>query len=154
MDDAAMADGIRMPKMPLAINSPAGWWSRVGASAVDSVIIYGGLFVAIALAGVVSNAALIVALIVGLLGVVLYAPLMLAFSGGQTLGKRAVGIRVELSDGGSIDLGRALAREVLIKALLFGVVPFVGFLNLLWPLWNSDNRALHDLMCGSRVVDA
>ena len=51
MDDAAMADGIRISKTPSATDSPAGWWSRVGASAVDSVIMYGGLFVAILLLG-------------------------------------------------------------------------------------------------------
>jgi uncharacterized RDD family membrane protein YckC len=154
VDDAAMADGIGISGTPSATGSPAGWWSRVGAAAVDSVIMYGGLFVALAFAGVVSNAVLIVALIVGLMGVVLYAPLMLAFCGGQTLGKRAVGIRVELGDGGSIGLGLALGREVLIKALVFGVIPFIGFLNVLWPLWDGENRALHDLICGSRVVNA
>jgi uncharacterized RDD family membrane protein YckC len=87
-------------------------------------------------------------------GLFLYAPLMLAFGGGQTLGKRAVGIRVELADGRPIGLGRALARELLVKALLFGVIPFVGFIDVLWPLWDGDNRALHDIVCGSRVVDA
>ena len=149
-----MADSIRMLETPSATYSPAGWWSRVGASLLDSVVMYGGLFVAIALAGVVSNTVLVVALIVSLVGLLLYAPLMLAFGGGQTLGKRAVGIRVKLDDGRPIGLGRALVRELLVKSLLFGVIPFVGFVNVLWPLWDGDNRALHDIMCGSRVVDA
>ena len=47
----------------------------------------------------------------------------------------------------------------MIKYLLFGVVG--GFflaiptlLDYLWPLWDEQNRALHDMLASSRVVQA
>ena len=52
---------------------------------------------------------------------------------------------------------RRLLREVVIKQLLFG---FVGgfflsiptILDYLWPLWDDENRALHDMIAASRVI--
>ena len=42
---------------------------------------------------------------------------------GTTIGKRAVGLRVESSSGGRPSVGRALVRESFV---LFGAIPFVG----------------------------
>jgi hypothetical protein len=51
----------------------------------------------------------------------------------------------------------AMLREVGVKALLFGIAGSVtaGLANLadvLWPLWDDENRALHDFVVNSRVV--
>jgi uncharacterized RDD family membrane protein YckC len=153
MDDAVGAGGFRTFDVSARPFAPAGWWSRVAAGALDFVVVYGGASVAIAVAGVASNTLLAAVLVAVLVGVVLYAPLMLALADGRTLGKRAVGIRVECADGEAIGLGRALVRELVAKTLLLAVVPFLGILDVLWPLVQSDNRALHDLMCGTRVVE-
>ena len=54
--------------------------------------------------------------------------------------------------------GKAFAREVLVKDILFeghrrasrsGSSTLV---NYLWPLWDEHNEALHDKMCDTRVV--
>ncbi|MDH4146145.1 MAG: RDD family protein, partial [Acidimicrobiia bacterium] len=72
---------------------------------------------------------------------------------GQTLGKMAMGIRVaDKNTGESIGIGRALGRYLVglvLSALCF--VPYV--LNVLWPLWDSNNQALHDKAIGSVVLD-
>jgi uncharacterized RDD family membrane protein YckC len=34
------------------------------------------------------------------------------------------------------------------------VIPFFGIVNVLWPLWQAENRAGHDLICGTGVVYA
>jgi uncharacterized RDD family membrane protein YckC len=51
----------------------------------------------------------------------------------------------------------AMLREVVIKALLFGFVSSFTFgiaslLDVLWPLWDEENRALHDLIVNTRVI--
>ncbi len=55
----------------------------------------------------------------------IYAPLLMARTNGQTLGRMAVGIRVVRNNGGPMTFGFAMLREVAVKALLFGVVELV-----------------------------
>jgi uncharacterized RDD family membrane protein YckC len=59
--------------------------------------------------------------------------------------------------GGPMTFGFAMLREVAVKALLFGIVSSMTFglatlLDVLWPLWDEENRALHDLIVDTRVV--
>ena len=91
-----------------------------------------------------------------------YRPMMMARSGnrnGQTLGRQAAGVRVVRTDGKPIGYRRALVREGLVQTLLF-VVPSYLFLwiplalDLLWPLWDPEGRAVHDHLAGTRVVRA
>jgi uncharacterized RDD family membrane protein YckC len=88
----------------------------------------------------------------------LYAPFMMARTDGQTLGKRAMRIRVVRVSGEPMTFGWAMLREVAVKWLLFGVVGssttfgLAWLADVLWPLWDDENRALHDLIAGTRVV--
>ena len=94
------------------------------------------------------------------LAVLFYAPLLMARDGernGQTLGKQIVSIRVTRDNGQPFDLGSAMVREVVVKSLLFGVVGsfFAGIPTLvdyLWPLWDDQNRALHDMVVSTHVM--
>jgi uncharacterized RDD family membrane protein YckC len=96
--------------------------------------------------------------------VALYGPLLTGRHGernGQTLGKQALGIRVARPDGAPIGRGRAFAREFGCKGLLYAcgwAVPPFGFIALavayLMVLPDPRNRALHDLICGTRVLRA
>ena len=52
--------------------------------------------------------------------------------------------------------GFAVLREVVIKGLLFGIVGSITggiapLLDVLWPLWDEENRALHDFVVDTRV---
>lgn len=132
-----------------ARTQPAGWWPRVGATLIDGVIM--ALIwvpVAVLLGASLSGDDTSPGLLVAYAAAWLYAPLMLAFNGGRTLGKQALGIRVMNYDGQPIGLGRALARELPVKAIV-GIIPLI---DLLWPLWQRENRALHDLVAGTWVV--
>jgi uncharacterized RDD family membrane protein YckC len=152
----------------------AGWWSRVGATVIDGIIIgvgalvvtliFGSLF-SIGFADGDTSDAGIVAAIVGLLFMflaiaivaLLYAPLMMAQTNGKTLGRMAVGIRVVRADGQPMTFGWAMLREVAVKALLFGIAGSFTFglanlLDVLWPLWDDENRALHDFVVDTRTV--
>ena len=81
----------------------------------------------------------------------LYGALCHRYRHGQTLGKRALGISVRDVSGGPISLGQALGRAYLRSVLfVFLYVPWI--LDSLWPLWQSDNRSLHDLAASTVVV--
>ena len=82
----------------------------------------------------------------------LYAPVMMARTNGQTLGRMAVGIRVVRANGEPMTFGCAMLREVAVKCaavrrrrelVTFGLATL---LDVLWPLWDEENRALHDFV--------
>jgi uncharacterized RDD family membrane protein YckC len=92
----------------------------------------------------------------------LYAPLTMGRQGehnGKTWGKQIVGIRVVRVGGEPVGFGYAMLREVVVEGLLFGWVgsffmAIPTLLDWLWPLWDEENRALHDMMVDSRVIRA
>jgi uncharacterized RDD family membrane protein YckC len=150
----------------------AGWWSRVGAHLIDWLIICAGALVLFVIFGAVfsvgfaaGNGAGIATLIVGLIlwvvsisiVALIYAPALMARTNGKTLGRMATNIRVVRTSGEPITFGFAMLREVAVKALLFGLAGSftVGLANLadyLWPLWDEENRALHDFIVQTRTV--
>src|SRR4051794_4626344 len=118
----------------------AGWWSRVGATLIDAIIVGVGAILITLLFGAVfsigfaaSDEAGAVSLVVGLMlavlaftiGSLLYAPVMMARTNGRTLGRMALGIRVVRANGQPVTFWFAMLREVLIKSLLFGVASSV-----------------------------
>jgi uncharacterized RDD family membrane protein YckC len=154
--------------------SLAPWSRRVVAAMLDAVVVY-GLSSLVLLAGGwhplwrtahhVTGADLAARVAVSVVfGVVYYAPLM-TLTNGQTLGKMAARIRVVRTDGQPMTFRRAVWREAVVKIGLFGAVglaPVVGAAvslaadvsDSLWPLWDRENRALHDMLAGTRVHTA
>ena len=134
----------------------AGWWYRVAAALLD------GLIVGIPATAVVLAIDPAIGVLIWLTATLTYYPLLMMRQGagnGQTFGKQIVGIRVVRESGEPYTYGPAALREFVIKYLLFGVVG--GFflaiptlLDYLWPLWDEQNRALHDMLASSRVVQA
>jgi uncharacterized RDD family membrane protein YckC len=160
---------------PVRLTGPqvlAGWWSRVGAQLIDGLIIgIGGTLLVIAITapfsiGFFANDGVgIVSVVIGLLLAVLcvsivallYAPALMARTNGQTLGRMATGIRVVRANGVPIDFGFAMLREVAVKTLLFGVLGaltggLAQLIDVLWPLWDEENRALHDFVVDTRTI--
>jgi uncharacterized RDD family membrane protein YckC len=150
----------------------AGWWRRVGAALIDGLVI--GVFAGVLLAALIAglNASLddsvsvgvgvflavLVCVACAVAAAVVYATWMSARTNGRTLGRMATGIRVVRADGARMDFRRAFLREAVIKWGLFyglggvltlGIVPLI---DVLWPLWDEQNRALHDLLGRTRVV--
>src|SRR5918994_1366074 len=150
----------------------AGWWSRVGAQLIDGVIVgIGGVVLLIAITAPFSIGFFadedvgVVSIIVGLLFAtlcvsivaLLYAPAMMARTNGQTLGRMVTGIRVVRAKGEPMTFGFAMLREVAVKALLFGIAGSITFglanlADVLWPLWDEENRALHDFIVDTRSI--
>jgi len=145
----------------------ASWGSRVGATLIDWLILIVPIAVLITLVVIVAFSSDVGAIAVGvfsgvayLVAVFLYAPVLMAREGagnGQTWGKQIVGIRAVRDGGQPFDFGSALLREFVIKGLLFGTVGgwFFGIptlLDYLWPLWDDENRCLHDMVAKTHVV--
>jgi uncharacterized RDD family membrane protein YckC len=147
----------------------ASWGSRVGATIIDWLVL-------------LIPAAILSALLIGgfdedstaweLIGfsilsftlwsaiVLLYAPLLMIRGGernGQTLGKQVVGITVVRDTGEPFGFWYAVLREVVVKNLLVGIassiIPLIPWLlDNLWPLWDNENRALHDMVVKTHVI--
>jgi uncharacterized RDD family membrane protein YckC len=153
--------------MPLA-----SWGSRVGATLIDWLVllipaaILGFLILGAAFDEDSSTWAVVGGFVlyslVWSVVVLLYAPLLMMRQGehnGQTLGKQAIGIRVVRDTGEPMGFGWAALREVVVKGLLVGVassiIPVIPWLlNVCWPLWDDENRALHDMVVSTHVVKA
>ena len=138
----------------------AGFWSRVGAALIDGLLL--GIPFAILAAMVVDSPDLNVTVSYGyrsdapawlnllstLVGVTYYA----WFEGGptgQTIGKRALGIRVVDAATGQppIGYGRGIGRYFarIISAIPCG-------LGYLWMLWDGRKQTWHDKIVGTLVV--
>jgi uncharacterized RDD family membrane protein YckC len=145
----------------------ASWGSRVGATLLDILILTVPMAVLIGVIVAVAFSSDVGAVVLGIfLGVTylvaafLYAPVLMAREGGgngQSWGKQIVGIRAVRDVGQPFDFGNAFLREFVIKGLLFGTVGgwFLGIptlLDYLWPLWDDENRCLHDMVAKTHVV--
>ena len=120
----------------------AGFWKRLAAWLVDGVVLLLPLLVLIAAVG--PEAARTLSLLVS----VAYYTLLEGGPTGQTLGKRALGIRViDLRIGGPIGPGRAFIRW--IGRFVSGLVVGLGYL---WMLWDKEKQTGHDKMAGAVVV--
>ena len=91
-----------------------------------------------------------------------YAPVLMARNGahnGQSWGKQIVGIRVIRDNGQPFELGSAFVREIVVKGFLFGglgsfLAGIPTLVDWLWPLWDDENRALHDMVVKTHVMNA
>jgi uncharacterized RDD family membrane protein YckC len=154
----------------------AGWGSRAAAAIVDWLIVgipaivlffllVGG---AVGLTGDEDPSAwavfgaVLLWLVIAVALALLYAPTLMARQGaqnGQTLGKQMAGIRVVRDSGEPMGFGWAALREFVVKGLLVGfassIIPLIPWLlDVLWPLWDDENRALHDMVVSTHVVRA
>jgi uncharacterized RDD family membrane protein YckC len=67
--------------------------------------------------------------------------------GGQTLGKRILGIKVNDLKGGPPTLGQCLGRT-----LLYFVSYLPGMVGFLWCIWDEQHRCFHDMIAHTLVV--
>jgi len=155
----------------------AGWWSRAGAAVIDGlilgvpatilfIVIVGG---AVGISGGDDDVAVGAAILAFLLWFLLvalvalaYAPVLMMRQGahnGQSWGKQVLGIRVTRDNGQPFDFWTAALREIVFKTLALGIasffIPVIPYLvDYLWPLWDDQNRALHDMAASTHVVRA
>lgn len=119
----------------------AGWWVRFGAVIIDGVILAVVNLILVAALKGVGNA-------LGLLVSLAYFTYFEGGPTGQTVGKRALGIRViSLDDGGPIGYGRGFIRW--IGRIISTIVIFLGYF---WMLWDKESQCWHDKFANDVVV--
>ena len=121
----------------------AGFFQRFGAAFIDGVIlVVVGLILRSRSGGRVAGSALSI-----LIGVAYFGYLEGSASG-QTLGKRALGIRViDYRTGGPIGFGRGVLRYF---ARILSTLPCL--LGYFWMLWDKERQTWHDKLISDVVV--
>jgi uncharacterized RDD family membrane protein YckC len=147
----------------------ASWGSRVGAQVIDWLVLLipAAIVTALLIGGYDADSSAgeliglsILSFVIWSAIVLLYAPLLMIRGGarnGQTLGKQLVGITVVRDSGEPFGFWWAVLREVVVKNLAVGIassiIPLLPWLlNYLWPLWDDENRALHDMVVSTHVI--
>ncbi len=142
----------------------AGFWVRVGAMLIDQLIVGAVAAVLIIVAVLVlapglsrsgadpgaALAAMSIGIGIGYLliigGSACYEAFFVSRSG-ATIGKKALGLKVVMPDGGPVSLGRAFGR---FFAKMLSAIPMdLGFIMV---GFDSEKRGLHDYICSTRVI--
>ena len=90
------------------------------------------------------------------LPIVFVINLVLLARNGQTIGKKALGIKIVRDNRQTAGLGRIFVLRMIAPAVL-GVIPIIGFFfglaNVLC-IFREDRRCIHDFMADTVVVTA
>lgn len=115
----------------------ADFWTRAGGLVIDWLVVGIASFAFNA-----NRGAWFGSLILGFL----YHWLLVAYWNGQTLGKRALNIRVARPDGSAVDPSTAATRSAM--RIVSGLPLGLGFV---WAAWDGQRRTWHDMVADTRV---
>ena len=128
----------------------AGFWIRAGATILDGFVMFGVQFLVGFILGMIMSGNSNLGIITGIFNLLVgfsYVVGMIATKG-ATLGQMAVHIRTINADG-SIDIswGKSIGRyfAYMLNSFTLGI----GFLMV---AFDREKRALHDMICATRVV--
>lgn len=122
----------------------AGFWQRFGAAFLDGLIVGVPLVVLILVAPDLT----LVWYAIYFVASAIYFTVMEGGPTGQTIGKKALNIRVyDLAQGGPIGNGRAFVRWI---SRFLSYIPL--YLGYFWSIWDSEKQTWHDKLSGAVVV--
>ncbi len=127
----------------------AGFWIRVGAYLIDAVIlIVAELIVDVPLNFALGRSAGALTSLVNLaISLAYFVYFWSVNGGGQTVGMRALKLRVVMTDGSPLTVGAAVVRWIgLFISFL------VCFIGVLWVAFTTSKQGWHDLMANTQVV--
>ncbi len=153
----ARSEGAAAPGVAEATLRYAGFWIRLVAKLVDSVVLWAaGLLLASVAAPLLYGRAADapspflddrpLVLLVQIAAAAAYDTVFLGRFG-ATPGKMAAGLKVVTPEGGRVGYGTALCRY--FAEILSGVILGIGYLMV---AFDVRKRALHDRICRTRVV--
>ncbi len=120
----------------------ASFWRRFGAALVDGIPLFVVNIVLRSAFGLGVGAAL--SIVIG----VTYFGFFEGSASGQTIGKRALGIRViDYGTGGPLGFGRGVVRYF---ARILSSIPCL--LGYFWMLWDREKQTWHDKLASDVVV--
>jgi len=132
----------------------AGFWIRFGAALLDGIILFvAGVVVQLVFAPMIQRGR--VDLMMMALGIeyLIQMAIGATYEGlfvsrmGATPGKMALDLKVVRPDGGPVSLGRAVGRY--FAKIVSGIILMIGYIMA---GFDSEKRALHDMMCDTRVI--
>jgi uncharacterized RDD family membrane protein YckC len=149
----------RAPQSSAGSDTLASRGSRLAASLIDgfaAVVILLPALATVFFAGASEGMSGVAVAFAGLSGVAFLAfavyQLSLLIRQGQTLGKKAMNIRiVNYSDGQIPSAGRMLGMRYFVNSLL-GQIPFYSVLDVLL-IFGEERRCIHDYLAGTKVVE-
>ncbi len=127
----------------------AAFGRRMAASLIDALVMFipATILVALPRAFLPDSSALTVGEALALLANIAYFTVLQGRAQGATVGKNALDIRVVRDDGSKMGDGLALGRYVLLLLSSLLVLPCLA------PLFNRHRKGLHDMICGTVVVE-
>ncbi|MEW6153809.1 MAG: RDD family protein [Actinomycetota bacterium] len=141
------------------------WWKRAVAALIDWAVLSVPSGILLTLAGgtatvdpvtdeiVVTNPGLLMAVWAVLIAGSFAYYIVMEGSRGATVGKMAMGLRLQDADTGApIGYGLAFARR-LVAGVLWAMLFLPGVLNLLSPLWDRRRQTWHDKSVNAVVVE-
>jgi uncharacterized RDD family membrane protein YckC len=126
----------------------AGFWIRLGATIIDSILI--GILTAVISYGIIGDSS--GDTVRNTLNL-LYPLLVPIFWGGYTLGKRLCGIKIrKVYDNSPPGLGTMLLRNV-VAGIVYTLTLGIGLIISAFMVGlREDRRAIHDFIAGTEVV--
>jgi len=124
-----------------------GFWIRVIAYLVDTVVLFIGFVVLGAVCALLGPAGIPILGAAGILGPILYWGLMQASARQATFGKSLLGMKVTDTSGNRLSIPRSLVREV--AKILSGLILMIGFVMA---AFTGRKQALHDMIASTVVV--
>jgi uncharacterized RDD family membrane protein YckC len=129
------------------ITKPAGFWKRVLASLLDSVII--GIPLAILSYFITGNWE--GDIFTSLLNVLYFLIVPVLWSG-YTVGKKIVGIRIVKVNGEKLGFGAMLLRTVVASIIYVITLGIAFIVSAIMVAVREDKRAIHDFLAGTYVT--
>ena len=131
-----------------ATTEKAGWWTRFLAILIDSIGlgIVSGLLTSVTGGDPTGRSA---NGLQTLLGIAYFCYFWSSYGKGQTVGMRALNIKVVKTDGSQLDLVGAFLRYI---GLFISILCF--FVGVIWAAFDAQKQGWHDKIAGTYVVRA
>ena len=141
--------------------------TRLGAAILDSFIfmlmVYAPVVIGAVAAGAASqasesadpsNAVIGVGFVLGLIGLIVWGAITIVLMrrNGQSIGKKATGIKVVRSDGSPVSLSRLIWLRNVVNWII-SIIPLYGFIDALF-IFGESRQCLHDKIADTIVVRA
>jgi uncharacterized RDD family membrane protein YckC len=145
----ALASETPSPFGETAVATPEymGFWIRLVAYLIDSIVIWIALVLLILIASPLGDTAMVIAYLIWVVGTWLYFAYMESSELQATLGKLALGMKVTDLNGERISFGKATGR--FFGKIVSGLILYIGYLMI---AWDARKQGLHDKMAGTLVV--
>lgn len=129
-----------------AMKNPAGFWVRLLAQLIDGVIlsIPAGIIYLLFKDSTLWNA---IASLISLT----YSVVLPVIWDGQTLGKKALHIRIKKVSGEKVGFGTMVMRAI-VGNLVYGITLGIAFIvSIFMVAFRNDKRSVHDFIAGTYV---